>query len=243
MLLFYCRNFGNLWNAQWNTGHSLTMKTTASRRRRNSTSWQRSKVRKVGPSWLPSLASYPLLRAKPGSETSICTQSPLSRPFIHTLTRAAEHRCDLSLWIICTLSLRPGACLALSSICPDPFHFLWRLPTPRLQPPEFSVLLYADLSELVPLLTSCSSLTSLSGSWLVELLLLCTYLSSYVWSVGWVCHPLKKTLVNQQHQNIVYSVQYSILLFEKVAGCNYQFHCYLLQTKYYFGYKELNIIF
>lgn len=105
----------------------------------------------------------------------------------------ARSLCDLPWWPSAPLPLRPEDCFTLSSICPDPFHSLWRLPTPRLQPPESSVPLCADLPGLIRLLTSCSSPTTLPGSLLMALFLLSTCLSRYVSSVGWFFpHPLRK---------------------------------------------------
>lgn len=91
-------------------GHRLTMRKTASHRRRNSTSGRWSKVRNVGPFW--SFASAPtLLCPNPDSEASIGMQQPPSRPFIYTLASPAEHQwlgtyvCDLPMWVICAPSL------------------------------------------------------------------------------------------------------------------------------------------
>lgn len=121
------------------------------------------------------------------------------------------------------LPLRPEDSFGLSPICPGLFHSLWRLPTPRLQPPKFSAPLSAHLPELILLLAGCSSPTTLPDSSLMGLLLPSPCLSRYASSVGWSFLSLKKNLANGHYQNIIYSIQYSILLFGKEAGYNFQF--------------------
>lgn len=128
-----------------------------------------SKVRNVGPFWSFAPAPNP----------------PLSKPRLWGLHwyaaasfRALHPHTCLTSWapvtrylcVICLcgsftpLPWTAEDCFALSSFCPDLFHFPWRLTSPRLQPVKFSVPLYADLPESIQLMTSCSSLTTLPGS-------------------------------------------------------------------------------
>lgn len=184
-----------------------------------------------------------LLCPNPDSEASTDMQQPPSRPFIHTLASPAEHQWLVPICVICLcgssvpLPWRTEDCFALSSFCPDLFHFRWRLTPPRQQPVKFSVPLYAELPEPIQPMTSRSSLTTLPGSLQTEQLVQCTCLSRYVSSIGRACYSLKKNLVNSHQRPIVCSIQYSKFLFWKVAGCNYQ------STKYSFECKERSIIF
>lgn len=204
-------------------------------------------MRKVGLLWFPALVPYPVLQPNSHPEASIGVLQPPSRPFIHvpaSPSPAARSLCDLPWWPSAPLPLRPEDCFTLSSICPDPFHSLWRLPTPRLQPPESSVPLCADLPALIRLLTSCSSPTTLPGSLLMALFLLSTYLSQQIRLICWLVlpPPLKKNLENQHHQisYIAFSTQLTIW---ESSRLQLSIHFYFLQTKYYFECKEMSIIF